>query len=128
MNSQPSPSPSPPAPVSHCCASDYLALRLHLCVLFSYCRHQRGPSFCFLGTLSSFLPQDLCLCYSQTLECHPPGSLHGWLLLIFHQASPLPAPSLLCVLELWLLVDPWPKSLKKTRKEEVARALHLTAE
>lgn len=74
MDSQPNPSPSPPAPVSHCCASDYLALRPHLCVLFSYCHHQRGPSFCFLRTLSSFLPQDLCLCCSQTLAFYTAGS------------------------------------------------------
>lgn len=36
--------------------------------------------------------------------------------------------ALLCVLELWLVVDPCPKSLKRTRKADVARAVHLTAE
>ena len=35
---------------------------------------------------------------------------------------------LLCFLELWLVVDTCPKSLKKTREEEVAGTAHLTAE
>lgn len=86
----------PPPPLQALAApallSESVALRAHLSLLTCLCSSSPTTSTFFHvpRTLSFFLPQDFCFCYSQFLECHPPGWLHDWLFPVLHQASLVP--------------------------------------